>query len=365
MKRDAAALVARAADRRRRGAQGRQLRSSASPRDRCRGSSRVVDHRWPPSAIAIGAGAHARPRSRGREAPAALARPPQADHLLHLHRLRAGDARRRVLRARRRAAVLQFQRAIWCAASSSTLERTRAARPRTTSPSRSSGTAGASADRFSASASGCWPRRSPNASIAVVRVDRDVLVAGAADAHNAPAAPVAVAGPWTHVAPPSTLPAWIGCDGFGGLFVYGDPPPRRRLAAATGPFDDVSLPVGIVIRGVALAGGTWRLLRRGRGHRRRPRADGARIRELRRCARSACGRSTRRWACCRHARPPGAASRLFDGDLPLPSIAFAEYHDWQTGQPGLLTVAIRLSIPEIYRNIDRDARRPGPRPAAC
>ena len=49
-------------------------------------------------------------RLRGhREAPPALARPPQADPVLHLHRLHSGAADRRLLPALRVSAVLQFQ----------------------------------------------------------------------------------------------------------------------------------------------------------------------------------------------------------------------------------------------------------------
>ncbi len=46
---------------------------------------------------------------RARQAAAAVARPPEADPLLHLHRLRAGHPDRRVLPAVRPAAVLQLQ----------------------------------------------------------------------------------------------------------------------------------------------------------------------------------------------------------------------------------------------------------------
>jgi sigma-B regulation protein RsbU (phosphoserine phosphatase) len=37
---------------------------------------------------------------------------------------------------------------------------------------------------------------------------------------RAPGRPLVVAGPWAHVDPPRSLPAWVACSGFGGLVTY-------------------------------------------------------------------------------------------------------------------------------------------------
>jgi len=63
----------------------------------------------------------------------------------------------------------------------------------------------------------------------------------------------AEAGPWGHLPAPTSLPKWIGCDGFAGLVAYNAPP---KLKPTTGVKDQTRL----VIRAVALpevANPTW------------------------------------------------------------------------------------------------------------
>ena len=82
----------------------------------------------------------------------------------------------------------------------------------------------------------------PSASIAVVPVAR---ICG----EPAPAATVLqnsdfrlqISGPWSHVDPPKTIPAWINCPGFAGVLAYS----HRRTVG--GPDDDTHL----LVRGVA------------------------------------------------------------------------------------------------------------------
>jgi sigma-B regulation protein RsbU (phosphoserine phosphatase) len=40
-----------------------------------------------------------------------------------------------------------------------------------------------------------------------------------------------VIGPWTHLAAPVSVPGWISCDGFAGLFMFGDKPANTQLVA--------------------------------------------------------------------------------------------------------------------------------------
>ena len=56
-------------------------------------------------------------------------------------------------------------------------------------------------------------------SLAVVPPDRHVREHGPRSAAAAALAG-ATAGPWAHVEPPPSVPAWIGCDGFAGVLVY-------------------------------------------------------------------------------------------------------------------------------------------------
>jgi len=62
-------------------------------------------------------------------------------------------------------------------------------------------------------------REYPGLSLALVPMDRPCQAGSVRDRTSA-GQPASAAGPWAHVAPPSSLPAWIGCDGFVGLLAY-------------------------------------------------------------------------------------------------------------------------------------------------
>ena len=78
----------------------------------------------------------------------------------------------------------------------------------------------------------------PASSLAVVPVNRSCATGDGAAGPDATAR-AAIAGPWAHVDPPQTLPAWIDCAGFGGLLAYAHP--------AAGGGDETH----ILVRGVA------------------------------------------------------------------------------------------------------------------
>src|SRR3954469_16646633 len=61
----------------------------------------------------------------------------------------------------------------------------------------------------------------PGLSVALVPFDRP-CTASTRPAPRPLPSPIA-AGPWAHVAPPTTVPAWIGCDGLSGLLAYSAP----------------------------------------------------------------------------------------------------------------------------------------------
>ena len=187
-------------DRHRRSRSSWRSCSSASPSARVPPFLAVVDT-VAGLALAAGAAYFLVPADRAREAPPALARPPQADPLVHLHRLRSGHPDRRLLPAVRLPAVLQLQlvpraepsaraeraRARFVAQSTA-LEIQRARRPRR---------------RRQSSRGGRRPtrRKYPGVSIAVVPVRRTCVrrQRSAATADSPQPATSMTAGPWAHV----------------------------------------------------------------------------------------------------------------------------------------------------------------------
>ena len=181
---------------------------------RRRGGQRLID-------TLARVGAHRRRRDRPvadravRPAPAAVARPAQADRLLHLHRLRSGAADCRVLPARRHAAVLQLQlvpvadrrpahrdgrRGVSPAPMADELRA--ADGPRPVAGRRSTADVRAASSAVPRSVA----RRSCRASVrrwpAAMTPDRR----GAAAPTLADREP----GPWAHAPPPTASPPWIG-----------------------------------------------------------------------------------------------------------------------------------------------------------
>src|SRR5688572_13160416 len=90
--------------------------------------------------------------------------------------------------------------------------------------------------------------RYPFVSLAIVPVQGLACrVEGAAAARpprQLPSTLPVVAGPWAHLPPPTTLPKWIGCEGFAGLIPYSEPGGDRQ--------DDASDANRLVMRAVAL-----------------------------------------------------------------------------------------------------------------
>ena len=63
----------------------------------------------------------------------------------------------------------------------------------------------------------------PGLSMALVPMDRN-CPSGSRQDSSPPSQAAMVSGPWAHVAPPSKIPAWIGCEGFSGLLAYSRSP---------------------------------------------------------------------------------------------------------------------------------------------
>ncbi|MEO7156078.1 MAG: hypothetical protein ABI039_00870, partial [Vicinamibacterales bacterium] len=107
--------------------------------------------------------------------------------------------------------------------------------------------------------------RYPFSSIAVVPVANltcKVEPAQAARVRGVLPSPIPVtAGPWQHLPAPTSLPKWIGCDGFSGLVAYTAPakispdgePPQTRLVLRAVAFPEVTNPTWAVILDMPLS----------------------------------------------------------------------------------------------------------------
>ena len=199
--------------------------------------------------------------------------------------------------------------------------------------------------------------RYPGVSYTVLPVVRDC-------SGNAPAAgrtivvdqPI-VAGPWTHVEPPRTVPNWVICAGHTGLIAYhemhegadGIAIGRTRLAIRAVALPDIAAPRYAVVVDVPLSSELAHQLRD---------ETGIELGEVgvitgNANVRPVPGRIVNR---VEPAERPGNGVELTRLQQRLPWVAFLDFTDWTTGQTGSLTVSIGTSIAEIY---DRISATPG------
>jgi sigma-B regulation protein RsbU (phosphoserine phosphatase) len=181
----------------------------------------------------------------------------------------------------------------------------------------------------------------PGLSVAVVPVAR-TCGAGPASADATTLPSEIAAGPWAHVPPPTSLPAWIKCDGFAGVLAYSHEPRASAdlmdgIVIRAVAFPDVprpsfavvyDVPVGTAVKdrlraetGVKLS--TFALLRRR-------------------------GQSTGRPLLNRKEGQPGDAP-VEATSSPLPSLV--KFIDWDSGETGVLRAATELRIAELYQRI--------------
>ena len=188
----------------------------------------------------------------------------------------------------------------------------------------------------------------PGLSIAVVPAAR--TCDAAADTGTAPEGPRQTSGPWAHVAAPHSVPDWIPCDGFAGVFAYS----HRR--AADGPEEDTHL----LVRGVAFpesARPTYAVIVdfvvNDRVRQQLRRDTGVDIRSVEVGDASAARITGKEGGddSGPAAPPPPGLSRL----LP-PSVV--EYQQWETGAPEKVSVFMALTVGELYDRIS-GAQSPG------
>jgi sigma-B regulation protein RsbU (phosphoserine phosphatase) len=154
---------------------------------------------------------------------------------------------------------------------------------------------------------------------------------------NAPA-PTVMAGPWSHLDVPRTLPEWVPCSGFSGLITYPTegttriaaraiawPPGLRSALIVDIPFSDSLIrqfhdEMGITIEAYTVV----------------ERADDRR-------ARPAQGTARERLV----VGPVNLG--LGEGNEPFGWVAFLDYTDWKSGETQPLTVGFRMGPAAVYR----------------
>jgi serine phosphatase RsbU (regulator of sigma subunit) len=187
----------------------------------------------------------------------------------------------------------------------------------------------------------------PNISIAVVPTDRACGAEQSSDVKRQTSdVTLQVAGPWAHVDPPRSVPAWIGCPGFSGVLAYS----HHRTADAAD--EDTHL----LVRSVAFPDA--------------PRAGYAVVVDLlvndavRERLRKETGVELKTVSIAapvkaEDARPLAGRTGGDDdaGDTPataglLSSLkSFMDYRDWSTGATGPMSLTSALSVAELYDRI--------------
>ena len=206
-------------------------------------------------------------------------------------------------------------------------------------------------------------REFPDASLALVPVDRPCAQGARGGASANVAAAPATAGPWAHVEPPRTVPPWIDCTGFTGLLAY------RHTTGVAPDRADSRQTITVSGQRMDLAGGTedTHMLLRAVAFPESPMPGYAVIADLlvsedvKRQLRQETGvdiRGTSALQAGDQAEPKPLTGRSGgDGGAraestgPLNWVAFIEYRDWNSGAIGTLLVSVELSIGRIYSHI--------------
>jgi hypothetical protein len=188
----------------------------------------------------------------------------------------------------------------------------------------------------------------PDVSIAVVPVERSC--SARASTPTVAKGPPVVTGPWTHVAAPRAVPAWVPCGGFSGVLAYS----HRRIVASSDEdthllvravqFAEVPQPAFAVVVDILVNDSVRQQLRR---------ETGVEIKSV----------AALLPAETKDAKPPATPLAGHDGGDEgsvasaigsgvfgnLPSLM--EYRDWTTGEAGTLTVTAGLDVAELYDRI--------------
>ena len=201
----------------------------------------------------------------------------------------------------------------------------------------------------------------PGVSMAAVALSRP-CVDSSQSSSAAPQAPAgsepraATAGPWAHVAPPATLPDWLGdCSGFSGLLLYRGAAAPSATNAAPITLGSSSNGVGLIARAVGFTNGAnpgYGVI-----------VDIVIDDRFRQQLRSETGvdlttvqpRAGEVQPLAARSAPAIGSRGDTSSTLPLMSVAFLEDRDWTTGARGAALASGQLSIPDIYRRISTPA----------
>ena len=160
-----------------------------------------------------------------------------------------------------------------------------------------------------------------------------------------------LAGPWSHVDPPASLPAWIGCTGFGGLLAYSHPVSAGAAGQVAKDREDTHMFVRAAAYPDSAAAGYAVVVDvlMGPESRQRLRRDtGVDLKSV-----TTVPFTDRPDAQPLRGKAGGDPAVLppSPNNGPLSWVTLLIYRDWQTGVAGTLLVSTQLSIAEIYDRI--------------
>ncbi len=161
--------------------------------------------------------------------------------------------------------------------------------------------------------------------------------------------PVA-AGPWGHVDAPGTLPKWVTCDGFSGVVAYDVPPSGdaeadeagTRLVMRAVALPEVPVPTWAVVLDLPVSQLAAERIRE---------ETGITLGEV-----SAIGAGERGSLLPGRSLEPQPADPAAGGETAWSLstqrwVVFLDYRDWTTGEPFNVSVAIRISVWQIYERL--------------
>jgi sigma-B regulation protein RsbU (phosphoserine phosphatase) len=186
-------------------------------------------------------------------------------------------------------------------------------------------------------------------SIAVVPMKR-ICAARPASGPAGPEPGAAVAGPWAHVTPPSTIPGWIPCEGFSGVLAYSrglvsSIAKEDGLALRAVVFPDSRRPGYAVVVDLPVGADVRAQLRRDTGV---SITSLVVVRDAEDNVKPLAGRDPgqlRAAGAIPAATVPAATGWLSN----IPSLI--EYSDWNSGVHGTIIVTTELKIGELYERI--------------
>ena len=156
-----------------------------------------------------------------------------------------------------------------------------------------------------------------------------------------------VAGPWAHLPPPTTLPKWVGCDGFSGLVAYNAPngngdsgdPGDTRLVMRAVALPETATPTWAVVLDMPMATAIEERIQQ---------ETGIRLGEitafLARGVQPVVGRAI-------EDRRPDADDGPSLSLRQARWVVFLDHVDWPSGEPEKASVGILINLSEIYDRI--------------